>query len=228
MKIIVFLPCRKGSQRVPKKNIKPFASFEHGLIEIKLKQLLGASKIDKIILSTNDEEIIAYAKSINADKLEIHQREESLAGNTTSTDDLVAHALELIPEGIILWTHVTSPFLDSQAYDTMIDTYFEVLNKGYDSLMSTSLIHGFLWNDEGPVNYDRSVEKWPRTQTITPLHEVNSAVFLNSVENYKNFNDRIGEKPYLYTLGKIESFDIDWEEDFKIGKCILESGIVTL
>jgi len=228
MKITVFLPCRKGSQRVPRKNIKPFGKFEHGLIEIKLKHLLNASKIDKVILSTNDEEIIEYAQSLQHEKLQIHKRDEVLSGNTTSTDDLVGHALELIPEGIILWTHVTSPFMDSQLYDDIIEKYQEVLEQGYDSLMTTSLVHGFLWNETEPINYDRTKEKWPRTQTIEPLHEINSAVFLNSADNYSALNDRIGKRPYLYTLGKIEGFDIDWEDDFKIAECILDAGIVQI
>ena len=228
MKVTVFLPCRKGSQRVPKKNIKPFGKFQNGLIEIKLKHLLAASKIDKVILSTNDEEIIEYAESLKHEKLQIHKREEKLAGNTTSTDDLIGHALDLIPEGVILWTHVTSPFMDSQLYDDIISKYEEVTESGYDSLMTTSLVHGFLWNEKEPINYDRKKEKWPRTQTIEPLHEVNSAVFLNSANNYRVLDDRIGKKPYLYTLGKIEGFDIDWEDDFKIAECILDAGIVQI
>lgn len=228
MKITAFLPCRKGSQRVPKKNIKPFAQFPRGLIEIKLKQLLNCLIIDEVILSTNDEEIIDYASTLNNPKLTIHKRKEHLATSETSTDDLVQHALDLIPEGHILWTHVTSPFVNNVTYTKVIKQYQESLKQGYDSLMTTNRIHGFLWNEERPLNYDRNIEKWPRTQTITPIHEINSAIFLNSCENYKQLNDRIGNKPYLYPFDKITGFDIDWEDDFNIAECIINSGLAKL
>jgi len=228
MKVNVFLPCRKGSQRVPKKNIKQFANYKNGLIEIKLKQLLESIKINKIYLSTNDEEILDYAKSLNNSRIIPHKRAEYLSSSETSTDELVAHALDLIQEGDILWTHVTSPFLNASAYDEIIDKYEEEKNNSYDSLMGTSLIHGFLWDKDGPINYDRTKEKWPRTQTIEPLHEVNSAVFLASTEIYKNLDDRIGEKPYLYPLDKIQGFDIDWEDDFKIAEAMAKAKVAQI
>jgi CMP-N-acetylneuraminic acid synthetase len=223
-KITAFLPCRKGSQRVPKKNIKPFVDFEFGLIQIKLKQLIEACNVDKIVLSTNDDEILDYAASLQSDKIIPHKRVELLSSSETSTDDLVAHALDLIPQGHILWTHVTSPFVNAQLYDKIIQQYRTALLDDYDSLMTTNLIHGFLWDENGPINYDRTLEKWPRTQTIKPLYEINSAVFLSSSENYYNLNDRIGEKPFLYVLDKIQSFDIDWEEDYKIAEMIQIKG----
>ena len=225
-KTTAFLPCRKGSQRVLKKNIKPFAGFEFGLIQIKLTQLIEANNVDKIVLSTNDDEILDYAASLQNDKIIPHKRVELLSSSETSTDDLVAHALDLIPQGHILWTHVTSPFVDAELYDKIIRQYRSALLADYDSLMTTNLIHGFLWDENGPINYDRTLEKWPRTQTIKPLHEINSAVFLSSSENYHNFKDRIGQKPFLYVLDKIQSSDIDWEEDFKIAEIIQILGEV--
>lgn len=228
MSINVFLPCRKGSQRVPKKNIKEFAGFKNGLIEIKLKQLLECKKIDKIYLSTNDEEILTYAQSLNQNRIVLHKRAEYLSSSETSTDELVSHVLELIPDGDILWTHVTSPFLNANVYDDIISKYEEVKIQGFDSLMTTNLIQGFLWNKEGPINYDRTKEKWPRTQTIEPLHEINSAVFLANADIYRTISDRIGTNPFLYELDKIKGFDIDWEDDFKIAEAIVQAQISEL
>lgn len=224
-KVSIFLPCRKGSERVPKKNIKPFSDFENGLIAIKLDQLVQVEAVSNIVLSTNDEEILEYAQVLNHPKIQTHKRRESLSSNKTSTDQLVGHALELIPEGHILWTHVTSPFLNAQVYKEIIKTYFNKLDQGYDSLMTTNLIHSFLWNESAPINYDRALEKWPRTQTLEPIHEINSGVFLASANIYRELQDRIGEKPYLYPLDKIQGFDIDLEDDFKIAEAIMQSGI---
>ncbi|TLP92372.1 acylneuraminate cytidylyltransferase family protein [Nesterenkonia salmonea] len=227
-KVTCFLPCRKGSQRVPRKNIKPFADVEYGLIEIKLRQLVAAEHIDEVVLSTNDQEILDFADSVESTKVRLHRRAEELSSSSTSTDALVAHAHELVPEGSILWTHVTSPFVTAAHYDEIISIYRAQGAAGYDSLMTTTEIHGFLWRNEKPMNYDRSVEKWPRTQTLEPVHEVNSAVFLAPSEVYRNLDDRIGERPYLYALDKLVSHDIDWPEDFVLGEAMLERGIVKL
>lgn len=226
-KVTCFLPCRAGSQRVFRKNIKPFAGYEHGLIQIKLSQLFASEMIDEVVLTTNDADILNYAESLNESRLRIHRRAEDLSSSATSTDQLVAHALELIPEGHILWTHVTSPFITSNHYDEVIQAYFEQLRNGYDSLMTTTAIHGFLWQNEQAMNYDRSVEKWPRTQTLAPVHEVNSGAFLASEGVYRELDDRIGRRPYLYSMDKFTSFDIDWPEDFVIAECLVEKGLVT-
>lgn len=228
MTVSVFLPCRKGSERVPKKNIKPFAGYEQGLVELKLSQLLACQAIDEVVLSTNDEEILDYAATISSSKLRIHKRADVLCTSQTSTDALVAHALDLIPDGHILWTHVTSPFINAAVYDAIIARYFAALQEGYDSLMTTTLIHGFLWNEQAPINYDRQQEKWPRTQTIAPVHEVNSGVFLSSAANYKVLDDRIGNRPLLYPLDKITAHDIDWHEDFVIAEAIAHNGLASL
>lgn len=223
-KVTCFLPCRQGSERVPRKNIKSFAGYQHGLIELKLAQLDKAQYINEIVLSTNDAEIIDFATQLDIPNLRLHQRDEELSSSLTSTDALVAHALDLIPEGEILWTHVTSPFITAQHYDAIIKCYREKLMQGYDSLMTTTAIYGFLWQDEKPLNYDRNIEKWPRTQTLEPIHEVNSGVFLASSDVYRAFDDRIGERPYLYELDKITSYDVDWPEDFVIAELIANSN----
>lgn len=225
-KVTCFLPCRAGSQRVVRKNIKPFASYEHGLIEIKLCQLLSAEEIDEVVLTTDDEDILAYAESLDESRLRLHRRVEELSSSATSTDQLVAHALELIPEGHILWTHVTSPFITAKHYDEVIRAYWEQRKQGFDSLMTTTEIHGFLWQDEQPMNYDRTIEKWPRTQTLTPVHEVNSGAFLATADLYRELDDRIGSRPYLYAMDKFTSFDIDWPEDFVLAECLVEKGLV--
>lgn len=221
MKISVFLPCRAGSERVPHKNTRTFAGIEGGLLKIKLQQLIACNAIDTIVLSTNDEEVIQLAETISSDKIKIDRRPEHLATSSTSTDDLVKYVPSIISEGAVLWTHVTSPFIDGKIYEEAINTYKEVLSKGEnDSLMSVTALRTFIWNKEGAVNYDRNKEKWPRTQTIEPLYEINSGIFLADIDIYKNLQDRIGKKPFLFENNDIDSFDIDWEEDFFIAEAI--------
>lgn len=226
--ITVFLPCRKGSQRVPLKNIKPFSGFEFGLVQIKLDQLLKTKKVDEIILSTNDESILSYANGLSESRLVLHERSEELARNSTSTDELILHALDLVKEGVVLWTHVTSPFVNSEWYDKIINRYYTALNEGFDSLMTTTEHRSFFWKNGVPISYHRAKEKWPRTQEINPLHEVNSAAFIATVDVCRKASDRIGDKPFLYPLNNFIGYDIDYVEEFVIAEILVKQGLVEL
>ena len=225
-KISCFLPCRRGSERVPKKNVKPFLNYDNGLLEIKLNQLLECKQIDEIVLSTDDEFILEYAASFVTDRIRLHERDKALASSSTSTDELVPLIADLIPDGHVLWTHVTSPFITSALYSTIIAEYFCSIEHGYDSLMTVSKLQNFLWSNNKPINYDREKEKWPRTQSLKPVYEVNSGVFLAGIDKYKINKDRIGRKPYLYEIEKLVGFDIDWPHDFELAETMLERKIV--
>ena len=225
--IIAFLPCRKGSKRIANKNTKPFAHYSNGLLEIKLNQLLDCNLIDKIIFSTDDIDAINYAKSLNSKRIEIHKRSEILCMDNTSTDALIGHISELVKAGDILWTHVTSPFITAEIYLKIIKSYFDCLDSGYDSLMTTTIHKKFFWTDSGPI-YDTTNEKWPQTQTLKTFHEVNSGVFIANRDIYYQYQDRIGKRPKFYPLNKIISLDIDWPEEFTLAEQIFLSNLQIL
>lgn len=220
--INVFLPMRAGSERVPKKNTKPFAGIDGGLCSIKLKQLLGSSRVGNIFVSTNDPDVTDISNGFNSNRIKVIQRPDELASSFASTDDLIKYVPEIMPEGHILWTHVTSPFLGPDIYDKVVEKYFE--NVGYyDSLMTVTKLQKFIWNNKGPINYDQSTEKWPRTQTIEPLWEVNSGAFIATKDIYRERMDRIGSRPYLFQLSEEISFDIDWLPDFTMAETIYQT-----
>jgi len=225
MELTVFLPCRKGSERVKNKNTRPFAGVAGGLIQLKLEQLSKISSVTRIVVSSNDEEVKQIARNAGIPNVIIDNRPDHLASSQTSTDDLVKYVPSIIQTGSVLWTHVTSPFINSSDYEKIIKKYSDSLSEGYDSLMTVNKIQKFLWNDNGPINYNRAVEKWPRTQTLPVIYEVNSGVFIADIDHYKA-HDRIGKKPFLYETEDIQSFDIDWEHNFKMAELIWKYGEV--
>lgn len=220
MTITAFLPCRAGSQRVPHKNTRPLADQEEGLLGIKLGQLLATPEIDLVLLSTNDPLVIEIGERYvdrAMGRLRIDHRPDHLCSASTSTDEVIAYAASLVHEGDVLWTHVTSPFFDAVEYSAAIAAYRAALAGGtHDSLMGVLALHTFMWDDKGPINYDRNIEKWPRTQTLPPVYEVNSSIFIADAEIYRVRHDRIGERPVLYPVSKEKTIDVDWEEDFAI------------
>lgn len=221
--ITVFLPCRAGSQRVPKKNILPIGDFKLGLTEIKLKQLEQVNEVSEIILSTDDMVLLDKLPSYNFKKLKIVRRAKELATSSVPTDKLVSHASSIASEDIIMWTHVTSPFFNSYRYSDAIRKYFEDTNE-FDSLMTVHQLNEFIWKDGKPFNYDRSKIRWPATQSIDPLYVVDSCCFIASKLIYDVHGDRIGQRPRFYKNNGLSGFDIDWPEDYEIAKTIIETN----
>lgn len=223
-KISVFLPTRAGSERVKNKNTRDFAGVKGGLLAIKLDQLLQLPEIDEVVLSTNDEESIHVANNYASyKKLRVIERPDDLALSSTNLTDLVNYVPSICNNDHILWTHVTSPLVRTQDYKEAIKKYFIALKGKHDSLMSVKLIQNFIWTpkENHVVNrQENDTSKWPRTQDLEKVYEINSAIFIASKKIYINEVDRIGKQPFLLNHDTIQSIDVDWEEDFKIAELV--------
>ena len=221
--ISVFLPCRAGSQRVPKKNILPIGNFKLGLTEIKIKQLEQVNEVSEIVLSTDEPVLLDKIPSYNFKKLKLVRRKKELASSSVPTDRLVSHASSIASKDIIMWTHVTSPFFNSYHYSAVIQKYLEDTSS-FDSLMTVHQLNEFIWKDGKPLNYDRSKIRWPATQSLDPLFVVDSCCFIASKLIYEEHGDRIGDRPQFYKNNGLSGFDIDWPEDYEVAKAIIESN----
>ncbi len=213
----VLLPCRAGSQRVPRKNVRPLPGYPGGLLELKLKQIAQCSLVDTVVLSTDDPECMTVAeenRALYGDRLRIVDRPEEYA-RSGDLDPFVRHVAEIMPAGDVAWMHVTSPFFDASEIDRAIKAYRLGLASGEcDSLMGVTRLQTFLWSKDGCVSHDRSVAKWPQTQDLAPLWEVNSSIFIIDRDQMSMRADRIGDRPLLHEVDRTQAFDIDWPEDF--------------
>lgn len=220
MTLVAFLPCRAGSVRVPDKNTRAFGSDGRSLLDIKLQQLAEARSIDQIVVSSNDARVLEVARAFASScpkPLAIDDRPDHLGRSETTTDELIRYVPTIIQSGHILWTHVTSPFVDAPTYDAIVAAYHACFDEGFDSLLTGTRLQTFIYGPNGPVNFDRSVLKWPRTQTLPVWWEVNSAAFLVDRETCARLGDRVGERPKMFELSHELAFDIDTQGQFELG-----------
>ncbi len=93
-KCIAIIPARGGSKRIPRKNIKLF----HGkpLIAYSIEAALKSELFDKVIVTTDDEEIVSIAKKYGAEIPFIRPKE--LSDDFTNTKDVIDHALKYFEE----------------------------------------------------------------------------------------------------------------------------------
>ncbi len=139
-------------------------------------------------------------------------------------NEIIAYDLIQLEGDHFLQTHSTNPLLTSATLDRAIETYFSNLDE-YDSLFSvTRLQTRMYWQDGSPVNHNRN--ELIRTQDLPPIFEENSNFYIFSKESFQHAgNNRIGFKPQLFEIDKLEAIDIDDLQDFELAEMLYLKNI---
>ena len=104
---IAVIPARGGSKRIPRKNIKPFCGKP--LIAYSIETAQRSALFDKIVVSTDDDEIAEVSKAYGA---EVLKRPKELADDFTGTADVTKHALSVYTGYAFACTiYATAPML---------------------------------------------------------------------------------------------------------------------
>ncbi len=216
-KVAALLPMKGHSERIPFKNIKKF--FGKPLFCMIIDALRKSEYISKIYIDTDSDTIKALIDKFYRDIM-IIDRPKRMVGDRMSMNKIIAYDMGIIDGKHFLQTHSTNPLLTTRTIDTCVKTYFKNIEKGYDSLFGVSKCNArFYDHDFKPVNHDPG--NLIRTQDLPPLYMENSCLYLFSRDSFtSNKLNRIGKKPYLFEINKVESIDIDNEEDFFIAEKI--------
>ena len=204
------------SERVPNKNMRFFAG--NPLFHCVAKLLESIPSVKKIIINTDSDEIAENAVKTFS-KVIIHDRPQELCGDFVPMNDIIAYDIALSKDEHFLQTHSTNPLLTQKTLEDAIKDYFNSLSL-YDSLFSVTKIQSRLfWQSGEPVNHNP--KELLRTQDLPPLFEENSNIFLFSKTSFKAAeNNRIGLKPKMFAMDKLEAVDIDEEHDWILAEAL--------
>ena len=212
MKTVAFVPIRLNSKRVVGKNLKMLG--EKPLMCYILDTLANIKKIDEVYVYCSQESIKEYLP----EGVKFLKRPEYLDRDETLGKEIYEEFTKTIDADIYILAHTTSPFMKQETVENALD---KIVNDGYDSAFSCEKIQTFTWYDGKPLNYD--LKEIPRTQTIEPIYVETSAFFMFKRDIWKVHKQRIGFKPYMAQVDKIEGVDIDWPEDFDFAEKIIET-----
>jgi N-acylneuraminate cytidylyltransferase len=213
-KILAIIPARGGSKGIPRKNIRFLAGKP--LIAYSIGAALKSKYIDRVVVSTEDEEIAEISKRYGAKVIE---RPEELATDTAPTEPVLEHVVKWLKEyegyktEIIVLLQPTSPLRNSKYIDEALDIF---LSSDYDSLLSVCPSHVFIWkmseNSAYPINYD--FKNRPRRQDKEPNYKENGAIYVTEYKNLMKNHNILGGEIGLYIMLEEYSIEIDTEFDF--------------
>lgn len=215
-KVTALLPMKGHSERVPGKNLKAFAGKP--LFMAILDTMLQSPHIDQVMINTDSEQIAEVATQ-HSDRVRIVWRPQEIQGDMVSMNKIIEHDLSQSANDHFLQTHSTNPLLTVDTLNRAIEAYFEHLG-AYDSLFGvTRWQTRFYWADGRPVNHNP--EELIRTQDLPIMYEENSNFYLFSKTAFaENGGKRIGKKPYLFEVDKLEALDIDEPADFELAEIL--------
>ena len=216
---IAIIPARAGSKRLANKNLLKLG--ELSLVEIAVKKAIRSSVFDKVIISSDSQEIIDKAKVFGAEALG-GLRKKELSGDNAKTIDVIKDLLNMQElSSVVGFTLIqcTSPF-------TSIETLAEVtkiakINR-CSSISIKKIEHSYLeWilvkeNEYIKPAIDKNSSSSKRSQDATPIYSPSGNAYAVNKEYFFSHNDLIGPRSIPYFISdKNELIDIDDIEDFK-------------
>ena len=222
---LAIIPARGGSKRLPHKNILELAGKP--LIFWSIDSGLKSKYIDKVVVSSDDNEILSISKKYGA---EIIKRPDYLGNDTAKTFDAIKHTIENIQKyDYIVLLQPTSPLRN----ESHIDEAIELLElKKTDAIVSVcEMEHSPLWSNTLPQDdnmnsflKDEVLNK--RSQDLEKYYRINGAIYICKTEKLLSEESFfLKDNIFAYKMDRLDSIDIDEEIDFIIAKSIKERNI---
>lgn len=228
MKILGLIPARGGSKGVPKKNIKMLAGKP--LLQYTSEVALKSKLLSKVVLSSDDEEIIEVGKRIG---LEVpFKRPTSLAEDKSPTLPVILHALEFYEKQCVFFDAVcllqaTSPFRTLDLLDKAIEKFSE---SSTDSLVSVLEVPHefnphwtFTLNPKSNLKIATGEEEIiTRRQDLPKSYFRDGSIYITKTSVLKEQKSLYGKSISYIESSKENHVNIDTLEDWEKAELMLE------
>ena len=216
--ILFIVQVRLNSQRVPNKMIRNFAGTT--LTDILLQKLVQCKNIPnhQIYLSAHEKELIDIGNNY---PINIFERSYKSA-NVDSGIDVMFEWYNKLPYKYVVLISGCNPFLKVETIDNFVDEY---LKSPHDGMFGVIKKKEYFWNKGGEL-----LNKWPKNQDLLNTKAVETT-YQAAHCLYGSLMESIGygrwcgswikkNDPVLYPMDEFESFDIDYEWEFKTGELL--------
>jgi N-acylneuraminate cytidylyltransferase len=206
---VAVIPARGGSKGVPGKNLRRVGGVP--LVVRAVRACRAASRVDLVVVSTDDDAIAAAAQGAGA---QVVRRPAALAGDSATSESALLHALDALdvrPE-VLVFVQCTSPFLDPDDLDAGVAL---VADGAADSAFAAVETYEFLWrqtNGAGPaevagVNHDAAHR--PRRQDRAPDWRETGAFYVLDVVGFRRAGHRFFGRTAAVAVPEHRALEID-------------------
>jgi len=223
-KVVAIIPARGGSKSIPQKNIINFCGKP--LIAWSIEAAIATTEIDKVIVSTDNEEIAMISLEYGAQVL---MRPEHLAQDTSLVIDTMKHVIKTLEEAQNNYDYVvliepTSPLRLSVDISKCIQLIDNEMLDSVATFKEADLNPHRAWKiEEGePKTFIENVVPWLPRQQLPEAYQLNGAVYVNTVKSILASNrELLIGKTGSVIMPKERSVDIDDYTDLIIAERIL-------
>lgn len=209
MKFSAIIPVKARSSRLPGKNLKPFGS--ENLLTRKIRQLKLSKIADRIILSSDSDEMLSIALEQG---IEAVKRPLEFANESRPFSDFLDYiSSEIVKDGHLIWSCVTSPFFDEKLMLKAKKAYIKALQEGYDSLISIYKFKHYMMDENGPINYKMGLGH-QNSQDLKGLDFFTNGILFAPIEGVRKWHYNYGPKAFRFEVDQKASIDIDTKYDY--------------
>lgn len=216
MNVLAIIPARGGSKGIPCKNITPLNGKP--LLAYSIETALSSRHINRVVVSTDDEDIAAVALDYGAEVPAL--RPKPISGDTASIGDALKHTKDQLKKldgyvaDVEIILYPTQPFRDVALVDSLIGRCMQ----GFNPVITAKRVpidQGglFIMSEDGyrPAQVD---------------HISKGEVLYTKPQGYLSVTSSSAFNEYLHILEDPVSWvDIDGPEDLGVARAILELGL---
>lgn len=234
LNVVGIIPARGGSKGVPKKNIKLLGNKP--LIAYSIEEAKKSKYIDRLIVSTEDEEIAQVAKKYGA---EVILRPPEMATDQAPTEPCLIHVVEQLKNtdgfmtGIVVLLQATTPFRKAADIDAALEKL--VAHPTADSIYSVyEAPHQFnpYWisriDDDGFIKPYLGDNLNTNRQSLPKVYWRDGQIYAVYADKLLETGSRFGKTgsvPYINTTDKYH-INIDHITDFWLAEILVDKGLV--
>ena len=222
-RILGIIPARGGSKGIPRKNIQPLR--KKPLIAWTIQEAKKSKYLDRVVLSSEDDQIMKIAQSLGCEVP--FKRPRALSSDRASGVSPVLHAVKTLPGyDYVVLLQPTSPLRSYRDIDAAIEL---CVSKKAPACVSLSEGKSPAWHysvtKETRLKPLLKTAGEKRRQDLPVFYCLNGAIFMAEVPWLKKHKTFLSPKTVGYVMPRKRSLDIDTVWDLRLADVILEEGL---
>lgn len=222
MRILGLVPARGGSKGVPRKNVRPLAGKP--LIAWTVEAALASGVIDRVVVSTDDEEIASVGAAWGAEIP--FMRPPQLSGDETPTIEVVRHALELLSDfDTLVLLQPTSPLRTAADVAAAVRLYEASQQRNCIAMTEATDSPNWSYYMDGGALRPVLGDQIPlRRQDLPRVVTVNGAIYVANARRLEEQGSFLRPDMVPYLMPRERSVDIDTEFDFQLCEFLIRNA----